>query len=127
LFALLELLTVMWSSCHEEDLDEFEWKPSFTSPKGTVKVDLPDNYSFRRGTLELFHEWAKAWVATVMDIAPLDVKGLLQVRLFSYPAPSIKLYLADAKKTRLIWQKTRMTAVMVIFRWAVLLQLTWAH
>ena len=87
LFALLELLTVMWSSCLEEDLDEFEWKPSFTSPKGIVRVDLPDNYSFRRGTLEMFHERAKAWVATVMDIAPLDVKGLLQVRLFSFSMP----------------------------------------
>ncbi|BCR87686.1 1-phosphatidylinositol 4-kinase STT4 [Aspergillus chevalieri] len=81
LFALLELLTVMWSSCLEEDLDEFEWKSSFTSPRGIVKVDLPDNYGFRRGTLEMFHERAKAWVATVMDIAPLDVKGLLQTYL----------------------------------------------
>lgn len=79
LFALLELLTVMWSSCLEEDLDEFEWRPTFTSPRGLVHVDLPDNYSFRRATLEMFHERARAWVATVMDISPLDVKGLLQV------------------------------------------------
>ena len=35
----------------------------------------------------MFHERAKAWVATVMDIAPLDVKGLLQVRLFSFSMP----------------------------------------
>lgn len=81
LFALLELLTVMWSSCLEEDLDEFEWRPTFTSPRGLVHVDLPDNYSFRRATLEMFHERARAWVATVMDIAPLDAKGLLQVCL----------------------------------------------
>lgn len=79
LFALLELLTVMWSSCLDEDLDEFEWKPVFSSPRGIVKVELPDNYSFRKATLEIFHERARAWVATVMDISPLDVKGLLQV------------------------------------------------
>lgn len=56
LFALLELLTVMWSSCLDEDLDEFEWKPVFSSPRGIVKVELPDNYSFRKATLEIFHE-----------------------------------------------------------------------
>lgn len=83
IFALLELLTVMWSSCLEEDLDEYEWKPSYTSPRGLVHVDLPDSYSFRRATLGMFHERARAWMATVMDIAPFDVKGLLQVRFYS--------------------------------------------
>lgn len=81
IFALLELLTVMWSSCLEEDLDEYEWKPSYTSPRGLVHVDLPDSYSFRRATLGMFHERARAWMATVMDIAPYDVKGLLLVFL----------------------------------------------
>ncbi|KKK12591.1 hypothetical protein AOCH_004119 [Aspergillus ochraceoroseus] len=81
LFALLELLTVMWRSCLEEELDEFEWKPSFTSPTGIVKVDLPDSYSFRKRTLDVFLERARSWVTTVMDIAPLDVKGLLQTYL----------------------------------------------
>lgn len=80
LFALLELLTVMWNSCLEEDIDEFEWKPSFTSPMGIVTVDLPDNYVFRRKTLDVFLERATAWVTAVMNIAPLDIKGLLQVR-----------------------------------------------
>lgn len=87
IFALLELLTVMWSSCLEEDLDEYEWKPSYTSPRGNVHVDLPDSYSFRRTTLGMFHERAKAWMATVMDISPFDVKGLLQVTFF-YPGIS---------------------------------------
>ncbi|THC98697.1 hypothetical protein EYZ11_001831 [Aspergillus tanneri] len=82
LFALLELLTVMWSSCLEEELDEFEWKSSFTSPMAIAKVDLPDNYSFRKKTLDNLLERATAWVTTVMNIAPLDIKGLLQaVRL----------------------------------------------
>ena len=31
LFALLELLTLMWSSCLEEDLDEYEWRSEFKS------------------------------------------------------------------------------------------------
>ncbi|KAF9884109.1 phosphatidylinositol-4- kinase [Aspergillus nanangensis] len=81
LFALLELLTVMWSSCLDEDLDEFEWKSSFTSPTGIVTVDLPDNYSFRQKTLDMLIERAWGWVTSVMDIAPLDIKSLLQTYL----------------------------------------------
>ncbi|PLB54298.1 phosphatidylinositol 4-kinase [Aspergillus steynii IBT 23096] len=81
LFALLELLTVMWNSCLEEDMDEFEWKPSFTSPMGIVTVDLPDNYVYRRKTLNVFLERATAWVTAVMNVAPLDIKGLLQTYL----------------------------------------------
>ncbi|KAL4972401.1 hypothetical protein BDW66DRAFT_169647 [Aspergillus desertorum] len=78
LFALLELLTVIWRSCHEEELDEFEWKSTFTSQIGHVKVDLPDNYGYRRRTLEVLLERARTWITSVMDIVPLDIKGLLQ-------------------------------------------------
>ncbi|RAL15683.1 1-phosphatidylinositol 4-kinase STT4 [Aspergillus homomorphus CBS 101889] len=81
LFALLELLTVMWQSCIEGELDEYEWKPTFTSPTGIVQVDLPDSYTFRERTLQVLLERARAWVTTVMNISPLDVKGLLQAYL----------------------------------------------
>ncbi|KAL4946901.1 hypothetical protein BDV06DRAFT_2724 [Aspergillus oleicola] len=81
LFVLLELLTVVWRSCLEEELDEFEWKPSFTSLIGHVKVDLPDNYGYRKKTLDVLLERATVWITTVMDIAPLDIKGLLQTYL----------------------------------------------
>ncbi|KAL4880003.1 hypothetical protein BJY04DRAFT_192115 [Aspergillus karnatakaensis] len=81
LFALLELLTVVWWSCLEEELDEFEWKPSFTSPIGLVQVDLPDNYGYRRKTLDVLLERARAWITAAMDISSLDVKGLLQTYL----------------------------------------------
>lgn len=79
LFALLDLLTVMWSSCLEGELDEFGWKSTFTSSRGQVKIELSDNYEFRRRTLDSFYIRAKGWVTTVVNIAPLDVKGLLQV------------------------------------------------
>ncbi|PYH97001.1 phosphatidylinositol 4-kinase [Aspergillus ellipticus CBS 707.79] len=81
LFALLELLTVLWRSCLEGELDEFEWNPSFTSPTGMIKADLPDNYNFRKKTLDIFLERSRAWVTAAMDLAPLDIKGLLQTYL----------------------------------------------
>lgn len=84
LFVLLDLLTIMWSSCLDEELDEFEWKSTFTSARGVVKVELSDNYDFRRLTFTTIYKLARTWVSTVMNIAPLDVKGLLQTYLSNY-------------------------------------------
>jgi phosphatidylinositol 4-kinase len=81
LFALLDLLTLLWSACLDEELDEFEWKSTFTRGTDSVKIELPDNYDFRRRTLNHFHNLARAWISVAMNVAPLDVKGLLQVRL----------------------------------------------
>ncbi|OQD76940.1 hypothetical protein PENDEC_c003G05071 [Penicillium decumbens] len=81
LFALLEILTVMWSSWFQGELDEFEWKASLVSPMGIVRVDLPDNYALRKATLNRFLERARAWVTAVLNVAPLDIKGLLQTYL----------------------------------------------
>lgn len=84
LFALLELLSIMWTSCLEAEIDEYEWKSNFTSARGKVSVELSDDYEFRRRTLNAFYKRAKTWVTTVIAIAPLDVKGLLQTYLSEY-------------------------------------------
>jgi phosphatidylinositol 4-kinase len=84
LFALLELLSLMWLSCLEAETDEYEWKSSFTSARGKVTVQLSDNYTLRRKTLNTFYLKAKGWIMSVIDIAPLDVKGLLQTYLSEY-------------------------------------------
>lgn len=84
LFALLELLSIMWTSCLEAETDEYEWKSSFTSVRGKVSVELSDDYEFRRRTLNAFYKRAKTWVTMVIAIAPLDVKGLLQTYLSEY-------------------------------------------
>ena len=84
LFALLELLTILWTSCLEAELDEYELKSSYVSVRGGVKVELSDNYDFRRSTLNALYKRARVWVMTVINIAPLDVKGLLQTYLSEY-------------------------------------------
>lgn len=84
LFALLELLSLMWTSCLESETDEYEWKSSFTSTRGQVTVDLSDDYGLRRRTLDNLYTKAKSWVTAVINIAPLDVKGLLQTYLSEY-------------------------------------------
>ncbi|KAF2454789.1 hypothetical protein BDY21DRAFT_351610 [Lineolata rhizophorae] len=81
LFALLELLTIMWSSCLEMDTDEYEWTAVYQSRREGIWVELSDDFAFRRATLSHFHKWAREWVIKVMNIAPLDIKGLLQTYL----------------------------------------------
>ena len=80
LFALLELLTIMWSSCLDGELDEYNSKSTYTSVRGKISVVLSDDYDYRKTTLDVFHKRARIWVMSVINIAPLDVKGLLQVR-----------------------------------------------
>lgn len=84
LFALLELLTLMWISCLEAETGEYEWKSSFTSIRGKVTVELSDDFGLRRSTLNNLYKKARFWVSHVINIAPLDIKGLLQTYLSEY-------------------------------------------
>ena len=79
LFALLELLTIMWSSCLDGELDEYDWKATYTSTRGDISVALSDDYEFRRSTLNALYKRARLWMMSVINLAPMDVKGLLQV------------------------------------------------
>ncbi|KAF1953865.1 phosphatidylinositol 4-kinase-like protein STT4 [Byssothecium circinans] len=84
LFALLELLSIMWNGCLEAETDEYSWRSTFTSTKSNIVVELSDDYNFRRETLHSFYKRAASWVKGVIDIAPLDIKGLLQTYLSEY-------------------------------------------
>lgn len=84
LFALLELLTLMWSSCLEGETDLYAPRSTFSSSLGQVTVQLSDDYDFRRWTLSVLHRKAKGWVSTAINLAPLDVKGLLQTYLSEF-------------------------------------------
>lgn len=79
LFALLELLTIMWTSCLEAEISEYTWKSKFTSTRGEVSIELSDNYALRRSTLNNLYKRARIWVIRVINVAPMDIKGLLQV------------------------------------------------
>ncbi|CCU76309.1 phosphatidylinositol 3-kinase 3 [Blumeria hordei DH14] len=84
LFALLDLLTLMWISCLEAETDEYECKSSFTSSRNNITIELSDDFRLRRQTLDNLYKRAKTWVTNVINIAPLDVKGLLQTYLSEY-------------------------------------------
>lgn len=84
LFALLELLSLLWTSCLEGETDLYDPRSIFKSARGKVEIQLSDDYAFRRHTLEILHRKARFWLSSVIDIAPADVKGLLQTYLSEY-------------------------------------------
>ncbi|KAI5195502.1 hypothetical protein AUEXF2481DRAFT_8233 [Aureobasidium subglaciale EXF-2481] len=84
LFALLELLSLMWISCLEAETDEYECKSFYSSTKGNVSLQLSDNHIYRQTTLRAFQQKCRRWVLKTLDRAPLDMKGLLQTYLSDY-------------------------------------------
>ncbi|RAL63080.1 hypothetical protein DID88_004165 [Monilinia fructigena] len=61
LFALLELLSLLWASCLEAETDEYGLRSSFTSVKGEISIELSDDYGLRRRTLNALYKKAKYW------------------------------------------------------------------
>ncbi|KAI0016068.1 hypothetical protein F4780DRAFT_711330 [Xylariomycetidae sp. FL0641] len=84
LFALLELLSLMWMSCLEAETETYDPRSIFTSKLGNVTVELSDDYAFRKTTLTNLFRRAKTWVSIIIDLAPADVKGLLQTYLSEF-------------------------------------------
>ncbi|KAG6002139.1 hypothetical protein E4U21_003436 [Claviceps maximensis] len=84
LFALLELLSLMWTGCLEAETDLYTPRSLFKSNIGKVAVELSDDHDFRRGTLVTLNRKAKIWVNLAISLAPLDVKGLLQTYLSEF-------------------------------------------
>ncbi len=72
LFALLELLSLMWSSCLEAETDRYAPRTCFTSSRGQVTVELSDDYYFRHRTLESLHAKAKMWLP-MLSMPPLPM------------------------------------------------------
>lgn len=84
LFALLELLSLMWSSCLEAETDLYTPKSTFSSELGKVTVELSDEFDYRRWTLDILNRKAKIWVNAAIGLAPLDINGLLQTYLSEF-------------------------------------------
>jgi phosphatidylinositol 4-kinase len=84
LFALIELLSLMWSSCLEAETDVYDPRSTFTSELGRVTVQLSDDYDFRRWTMDILNRKARVWVNAAINVSPLDVKGILQTYLSEF-------------------------------------------
>ncbi|KAF2720287.1 phosphatidylinositol-4-kinase [Polychaeton citri CBS 116435] len=81
IFALLELLTLLWRGCLDSETDEYTPTASYRSERAQVHILLSDDMALRQTILRNLHQRSKMWIAKVTDWAPLDVKGLLQAYL----------------------------------------------
>ncbi len=84
LFALLELLSLVWKSCLDAETDQYGVKVHYTSEKGHVSLHISDDVYYRQTTLANFHRRCRIWIYKAIEVAPLDVKGLLQEYLEDY-------------------------------------------
>ncbi|KAI0404885.1 phosphatidylinositol 3 [Xylaria palmicola] len=84
LFALLELLSLMWLGCFQSETELYDPQSVFTSKLGLVTLELSDDYAFRKATLNNLYKQAKSWVSLAINLAPTDVKGLLQTYLSEF-------------------------------------------
>ncbi|KAG5357411.1 Phosphatidylinositol 4-kinase stt4 [Yarrowia sp. C11] len=80
LYALLELLTLLWGSCIDAETDEYEPRSVFKSNKEglDITLELSDSYSARQYTLKRFQGAARQWVQFAMAKLTADMKSLLQ-------------------------------------------------
>ena len=120
LYAMLELLTLMWCSCLDEEIDEYTWRSTMTSTRGKVTIELSDSYPSRRKILKAYHNHCREWVVRVLNIAPMDIKGLLQVS--ELPARKLR----STKTPRPIYPNMMMMVHLGVLHWADPSRWTWA-
>ena len=84
LFALLELLSLMWESCLEGETEAYNPRSVYKSARAKVTLELSDDFAFRRHTLNNLYKKARGWIPAVINLAPADVKGLLQTYLSEF-------------------------------------------
>ncbi|KAI8142097.1 hypothetical protein BJV82DRAFT_617170 [Fennellomyces sp. T-0311] len=75
---LLELVQLTWLSCEAEYRDEYTPVFRFTSARARVTLELGDSYVYRKQVCTSLYDHAKRWLQLSMDLAPLEVTGLLQ-------------------------------------------------
>ncbi|CAN6609478.1 phosphatidylinositol 4-kinase Stt4p [Trichomonascus vanleenenianus] len=91
LFTLLDLLSLLWTSCLDAETDEYEPRAIFVSPKTNIRLELSDSYDHRRDSLKRLLDRARFWVRSVLDVMGFDLKSLLT----SYLAGMIEFRFLD--------------------------------
>lgn len=78
LFALFDLLTLLYESVVDAEINQFNPTFIFTAKLTGVKLRLPDSNTWRHQTFSKFHEKCKAWVKIVLSKCNNDTKSLIQ-------------------------------------------------
>lgn len=81
LFALLDVLTLLWSSCLDAEMDEYEPRTIFEAKNSGIRLELSDSYDHRRESLNHLLKKAREWVKLALETMNNDVKNILTAYL----------------------------------------------
>lgn len=78
LFALFDLLTLLYDSVMDAEVSQYEPTFAYTAKKTGIQLNLPDSYVWRETTFKRFHEKAKHWTTLLLAKCNFDTKSLIQ-------------------------------------------------
>lgn len=79
LFALFDLLSLLFDSIVDADINQYEPTFTYRAKKTGIQIQLSDSYSWRTETFQRFHEKAKHWVRLLLVKCTADAKSLIQL------------------------------------------------
>ncbi|CUM64455.1 uncharacterized protein PRCAT00002059001 [Priceomyces carsonii] len=77
LFALFDLLTLLFDSIIDADENQYEPTTSYRANKTGIHLLLSDSYTWRTETFNRFYEKCKNWVTLVLLKCNVDIKSLI--------------------------------------------------
>lgn len=89
LFALFDLLTLLYDSVVDAEINQYEPTFVYTAEKTGIQLKLPDSYSWRLETFLRLHEKAKSWLKLLLLKCATDTKSLIQsyaTEIENYPS-----------------------------------------
>lgn len=78
LFALFDLLTLLYNSVIDAEVSQYEPTFLYTARKTGIELRLPDSYSWRTETFNRLHEKAISWLNLLFVKCSFDTKSLIQ-------------------------------------------------
>lgn len=78
LFALFDILTLLFDSIVDADLNQYEPTFSYRAKKTGIHLQLSDSYTWRNDTFNRFLEKLKHWVKLILIKCNIDSKSLIQ-------------------------------------------------
>lgn len=78
LFALFDLLTLLYDSVVDAEIKQYNPTFVFRAPKTGITLNLPDSYDWRYSTFTKFQTEAKQWVKLILLKCKFDSKSLIQ-------------------------------------------------
>ncbi|QBM90626.1 phosphatidylinositol 4-kinase [Metschnikowia aff. pulcherrima] len=78
LFALFDLLTLLYDSVVDSEVNQYSPKFLFIAEKTGIQLKLPDSYGWRNETFTRLLEKARAWMKFLLLRCNYDTKSLIQ-------------------------------------------------